>query len=247
MFEPVKNQRISDEILRQIRDAVLSGKFQVGDRLPNERTLAEQFAASRTSVREALRGLEQTGVIYIKKGVNGGVFVADPDHRLVSRPFQTLLRLRKVTMDNIVEARLIFEPEAARLAAQRAEPQDLDEMKDVIEKMSEAVESGELPGSFDLKFHKLIARAARNPILEMLSESMLEVASQVITNLHPSRDVLRHVVTRHREVFEAVRKRDSDLAFAVMSKHIIDVRNRLAKNSKPAKPRKPKSRTSRGS
>src|SRR3989440_12201874 len=241
MFEPVKNQRISDEILHQIRAAVMSGKFQVGDRLPNERALAEQFAASRTSVREALRGLEQTGVICIKKGVNGGVFVADPDHSLVSRPFQTLLQLRKVTMDNIVEARLIFEPEAARLAAQRAEKEDLDEMQEVIEKMSGAVKAGELPDSFDLKFHKLIARAARNPILEMLSESMLEVASQVITNLRPSTDVLKHVVKRHREVFEAVRNRDGDLAFAIMSKHIVDVRNRLAKQServqRKAKPR----------
>src|SRR5437660_7017184 len=231
MFEPVKMQRISDEILRQIKEAVLGGTFQEGDRLPNERALAEQFAASRPSVREALRGLEQAGVIYIKKGVNGGVFVADLDHRMVSRPFQTLLQLRKVTMDNIVEARLIFEPEAARLAAQRAKPEDLEEMKQVIEQMSAAVHAGELPGSFDLKFHKLIARAARNPILEMLSESMLEVASQVITDLHPSIDVLKHVVDRHREVFEAVQNRDGELAFSVMSNHIIDVRNRLAKSS----------------
>jgi DNA-binding FadR family transcriptional regulator len=231
MFEPVKNQRISDEILRQIRDAVLGGKFKIGDRLPNERELAQQFAASRTSVREALRGLEQTGVIRIKKGINGGVFVADPDHRLVSRPFQTLLQLRKVSMDNIVEARLIFEPAAARLAAQRAKLEDLEEMEQVIEKMSNAVNTGELPTSFDLKFHKLIARAARNPILEMLSESMLEVASQVITDLHPSLDVLKHVVSRHREVFEAVKSRNADLAFSVMSNHIIDVRNRLAKRS----------------
>ena len=96
MFEPVKNQRVSDEILQQIREAVLTGKFQIGDRLPNERTLAEQFAASRTSVREALRGLEQQGVIYTKKGVTGGAFVADLDHRLVSRSFQTLLKLRGV-------------------------------------------------------------------------------------------------------------------------------------------------------
>ena len=242
MFEPVRNQRVSDEILHQIREAVLSGKFQVGDRLPNERVLATQFAASRTSVREALRGLEQAGVILIKKGINGGVFVADPDHRMVSRPFQTLLQLRKITMDNIVEARLIFEPEAARLAAQRAQPEDLEEMKDVIDKMSDAVEKGELPGSFDLKFHKLIARAARNPILEMLSESMLEVASQVITNLHPSADVLRHVVKRHRDVFEAVSKRDPHLAYDVMSRHIIDVRNRLAQGSKAGKARRPKSK-----
>jgi len=72
MFEPVKNQRISDEILRQIRDAVLSGKFQVGDRLPNERALAEQFAASRPSVREALRGSEQAGVITSRKASTAG-------------------------------------------------------------------------------------------------------------------------------------------------------------------------------
>jgi len=65
----------------------------------------------------------------------------------------------------------------------------------------------------------------------MLSESMLEVASQVITDLHPSIDVLKHVVDRHREVFEAVQNRDGELAFSVMSNHIIDVRNRLAKSS----------------
>ncbi|MGH9969564.1 MAG: FadR/GntR family transcriptional regulator [Pyrinomonadaceae bacterium] len=227
MFEPVKNERISDEILRQIRDAVLGGRFQVGDRLPNERMLAEQFAASRTSVREALRGLEQEGVIYIKKGVNGGVFVADADHRMVSRPFQTLLQLRKVTMDNIAEARLIFEPEAARLAAQRAKPEDLEQMKQVIEKMSRVVNDGELPTSFDLKFHKLVARAARNPILEMLSESMLEVASQVITGLHPSIEVLEHVLRRHEEIFDAIRTKNSELAFSLMSQHIIDVQRRL--------------------
>ena len=107
--------------------------------------------------------------------------------------------------------------------------------------MSAAVETGELPASFDLKFHKLIARAAGNPILEMLSESMLEVASQVITGLHPSIDVLRHVVERHREVFEAVRNRDGDLAFALMSKHIVDVKNRLAKRPE----RKTKTRSTR--
>src|SRR3989442_9571421 len=90
--------------------------------------------------------------------------------------FRSLLQLRKVTMDNIVEARLIFEPEAARLAAQRAEPEDLEEMRQGIEKMTGAVGRGEPPSSFDLKFHKLIARATQNPILEILSQSSLEVS-----------------------------------------------------------------------
>lgn len=228
MFEPVKNQRISDEILGQIRDAVFSGKFQVGDRLPNERKLAEQFAASRTSVREALRALEQAGMIHIKKGVNGGVFIADMDHRLVSKPFQTLLQLRKVSLDHIVEVRLTFEPVAARLAAERAKPEDLRELGEVIEKMTQVIEAGEPPRSHDLKFHKLIARAAGNPILEMLAESMLELASQVITDLHPSIDVLKHVLKCHKDVFEAIRAKDSDRAFEVMTEHILDVQKRLS-------------------
>lgn len=228
MFEPVKTQRISDEILRQIREAVLGGKFQVGERLPNERALAEQFAASRTSVREALRGLEQEGVIFIKKGINGGVFVAEMDHRLVSRPFQTLLQLRKISIEHIGEVRLIYEPEVARLAAERAKPEDLRELEEVIENMTRVVEAGEPPSTYDLIFHKLVARAAGNPILEMLSESMLAVASKVITDLHPSIDVLRHVLKCHRQVFEAIRSRDGELAFAVMSEHIVDVQKRLA-------------------
>ena len=228
MFEPVKSMRISDEILRQLRGAVFSGKFRAGDRLPNERDMAEQFAASRTSVREALRALEQEGVIHVKKGAGGGAFVSDLDHRLVVRPFQTLLRMRKVSMAHITEVRLIFEPEAARLAAERAAPQDLAELEEVIEKMRQVVEEGEPPASHDLRFHKLVARAAGNPILEMLSESMLEVASQVISNLHPSIEVLRHVLERHRSVFEAIRSRDGERAYALMSEHIVDVRRRLS-------------------
>lgn len=238
MFEPVKNQRISDEILRQIRDAVFAGKFQAGDRLPNERNLAEQFAASRTSVREALRALEQEGMIHVKKGVNGGVFVADVDHRLVSKPFQTLLQLRKVSMANISEVRLVFEPAAARLAAERATAEDIRELGEVIERMTQVIETGEPPSSHDLKFHKLIARAAGNPILEMISESMFEVASQVISELHPSIDVLRHVLKCHKAVFEAIRKRDGDLAFRVMTEHILDVQKRLSNHENGRRRRK---------
>ena len=77
-------------------------------------------------------------------------------------------------------------------------------------------------------YHKLIARAAKNPILEMLSESMLEVASKVISELHPSIDVLKHVLKCHKDVFEAIRSGDGDRAFEVMTEHILDVQKRLS-------------------
>lgn len=236
MFEPVKTHRISDEIVRQIREVLLSGKARAGERLPTERELAKQFATSRTSVREALRGLEQRGVIYTKKGVNGGVFVADMDHKLVTRPLSDLLQLKKISIHHIAEVRKIFEPEAARLAAERATPEHLQQLQETIEEMTAAVKQGKLPPFHDLKFHKLIAQAAQNPVLQMLADSMLEVASRVITNLHPSLEVLEHVLEYHTRIYQAIRDRKPHEAFEIMSEHILDVQKQLGKDN--AKPRK---------
>ena len=231
MFDSIKTRRLSDEIVRQIKEAMFTGKLQAGDKLPTERELAERFETSRASVREALRTLEPEGLIRIKKGVVGGIFIADVDHRPAAKSFQTLLQLRKVSIQQIAEVRLMFEPQVARLAAERANPDDLRQLEEEIDKMSAAVKDKELPRFYDLKFHLLIARAARNPILEVLAESMLGVASRTISELHPSRDTLRHVLSRHRKVFDAVQRRDSNAAFEAMQEHILDVETRLAKQA----------------
>ena len=219
---------------------MFAGKLQAGDKLPTERELAERFETSRASVREALRTLEPEGLIRIKKGVVGGIFVADLDHRHVAKSLQTLLQLRKVSIHDIAEIRLMFEPEAARLAAERARPDDIRELEEVIRNMSAAVKNKELPRFYDLKFHQLIARAARNPVLQVLAESILEVASKAITEINPSRDTLRHVVSCHRRVLNAVRRRDPDSAFEAMLEHIVDVQMRLARQAgkKQRRPRK---------
>lgn len=231
MFDSIKSRRLSDEIVRQIKDALFTGKLRAGDKLPTERELAERFATSRASVREALRTLEPEGLIRVKKGAEGGIFIADIDHRPAAKSFQTLLQLHKVSIFEIAEVRLIFEPQAARLAAERAKPADLRELEEEIRKMDAALEGKTLPRFYDLRFHMLIARAARNPILELLAESMLGVAARTITDIHPSRDTLRHVLKRHRRILEAVRNRDSEAACRAMSEHIVDVQARLAKQS----------------
>ena len=231
MFDSIKTRRLSDEIVRQITEALFAGKLRAGDKLPTERELAKRFETSRASVREALRSLEHEGLIRIKKGVVGGIFIADVDHRPVAKSLQTLLRLRKVSINHIAEVRLIFEPQTAQLAAERAKSEDLRELEEVIQKMSAAIKDKELPRSYDLRFHQLIARAARNPILEMLAESMLEVASKAITELNPSVDTLRHVLRCHRKVFEAVSNRDGKFAFEAMREHIVDVQTRLARQA----------------
>lgn len=231
MFDSIKTRRLSDEIVRQIKEAMFTGKLRAGDKLPTERELAERFQTSRASVREALRSLEPEGLIHVKKGIVGGIFIADVDHRPAAKSFQTLLELRKVSIHQIAEVRLMFEPQAARLAAERASREDLRELEEEIRKMGAAVKDKELPRFYDLKFHLLIARAARNPILELLAESMLGVAAKAISEIRPSRETLRHVLSRHRRVLEAVRRRDPQSAFQAMLEHIVDVQTRLAKQA----------------
>jgi len=243
MFKIIKRARLSDEIVRQIKETLFAGKLQVGDRLPTERELAEQFAASRASVREALRTLEQEGMIYVRKGVSGGIFIADLDHRPVTKSFLTLLHLKKVSIDNIAEVRLIFEPEAARLAAEKATAEEIWELEEVTRQMSLAIDKRELPNSFDLKFHQILAHATGNPILEMLAESMLAVASKTITELKPSVETLRHVLASHRQIVEAIRKRDGKLASRLMREHITSTQALLSRQAghrqRPAKTRRP--------
>ena len=232
MFDSIKTRRLSDEIVRQIKEAMFNGKLRVGDKLPTERELAERFETSRASVREALRTLEPEGLIHVKKGIDGGIFVADLDHQHLTNSFHNLLQLRKVSIHDITEVRLIFEPQAAKLAAERIEADDLRKLEQVIEEMNAAVKQRDLPRFYDLKFHQIIARAARNPILVMLSESMLSVAAKTISEINPSRDTLRHVLTCHRRVLDALRKRDPDAAHEAMLEHIVDVQSRLAKQAR---------------
>lgn len=231
MFDSIKSRRLSDEIVRQIKEALFTGKLQAGDKLPTERELAERFATSRASVREALRTLEPEGLIRVKKGAEGGIFIADVDHRPAAKSFQTLLQLRKVSISEIAEVRMIFEPQAARLAAERAKAADLRELEEEIRRMDAAVESKELPRFYDLKFHLIIARATQNPVLELLAESMLGVAARTITEIHPSRETLRHVLERHRRILKAIVMRDADGACRAMSEHIVDVQRRLSKQA----------------
>ncbi len=231
IFDSIKTRRLSDEIVRQIKEALFAGKLRPGDKLPTERELAQRFATSRASVREALRTLEPEGIIRVKKGVVGGIFVAEGDHRPLAKSFEVLLHLKKITIQQIAEVRLIFEPEAARLAAERADDEDLQEMAEVIASMSTALQRNRLPRLYDLRFHLLVARATGNPILQVLAESMLGVASRTISQLNPTRDTIQHVVRFHRNVFEAISRHDPEAAYSAMLEHIADVQSRLAKQA----------------
>src|SRR3712207_613740 len=132
-FSRIRPNRASDDVVAQIRSAILGRRFQPGDRLPTERELAQQFGVSRVTVRDPLRRLEASGLSRVKVGGQGGPYVAEPDISLLSESLSTHMQLRGATFEELAEARLALETTAARLAAERATEADLAALKAAID------------------------------------------------------------------------------------------------------------------
>src|SRR2546425_4922203 len=163
MFTSVRTPRVYEHIVAQIEHAIFAGGYRCGDRLPPERELVRQFHASRVAVREALRTLEHRGLVEVRHGASGGHFVRQVDGELLRRDFTTLLRLGPVALAQLTEARLLIEPEVARLAAIRCTEGDVGTLRTAVEERAAVVMAGRPPRPLDLVFHRAVAAAARNP------------------------------------------------------------------------------------
>src|SRR3982751_6174688 len=125
LFAPVSIARASSSIADQVRQAILTGKLDQGDRLPPERELAEQFGVSRVTVRDALRALEAMGLIEVRVGARGGAFVTVPTGSLVGQTMSDMMMMSAITPEDIVEARLVVEVGAGTAACARATEDDI--------------------------------------------------------------------------------------------------------------------------
>src|SRR6266567_4333569 len=142
----LRRERVSESVANQIREAIFSGKLEPGHKLPPEREMAEQFETSRVALREALRSLEQEGMIEIKRGSGGGAFVADFDNalRALIDSLNTVVKLGQAKSGHLTEVRSMLEPVMARTAAARATDDDLQALQSIVEAQEEELRSGAL-------------------------------------------------------------------------------------------------------
>jgi len=224
----IKGPRASQEIVHQLRQAIYLGQLCPGDKLPPERELARQFESSRVTVREAIRSLELAGLVSVKRGSGGGAFIADVDLRPLKESFSTLLRLHKVTISHLTEARLLLEPHLAALAAQRVTAGDLDRLEEVLREQTIAVESGQLPHAYDLRFHRLVAEASANPVLHAMMNSVADLlVEEVVSRLHLSVAINRDILHFHEQIYRALLVRDAEQARDLMTRHVLDIQQQL--------------------
>ena len=141
LFRPLNTKRAFDEISDQIRELIYSGVFKPGDKLPSERELGNQFKTGRMVVREALRTLEQAGLIYIKQGSSGGAFIRHADGKVITSSFSDMIKIGNVSLEELTEARLGIEKIVLELSINKITRDDLhlleNNIKDSEEQISE--------------------------------------------------------------------------------------------------------------
>ena len=176
--------RVSETIVRRIKKQISDGRLAAGHKLPAEREMARQFKTSRVSVREASRSLEELGVLRIRRGADGGAFIAKMDHEPVLRSLALVLGLAKTSHKELTEARMLIEPPIARLAAQRARKEDISRLKRALQQ--EEQEAAGRAGPFrptGSQFHRLIAACARNLPLIVLMNAVADLTADAASAL----------------------------------------------------------------
>lgn len=223
MYKVVQASRLYEQIVQQIEESIFKGELTEGSQLPAERDLAKQFGVSRTAVREAIKALQEKGLVDAFPG--RGTFVTNGISNSMRRSLDRIIKSGETDGGAcLAEVREILEPEIAALAAIRATDQDLANMREAIEVMDGAGPDSDAFIEADLDFHLALAEAAANPIVLSLIDSIVGLLrEQRLRIFHVSGGPQRGQ-RHHRHIFDAIERHDAQGARAAMQSHLLQVR-----------------------
>ncbi len=221
-FQPIKPKKVSSQIADQIRESILAGDFSPGDKLPPERELAEMFGVSRPSVREALNILSSAGLVMSYQG--GGTVVLSLVEAGHGGSLSELIRTQQERALEVIEVRKCMESWTAYFAAQRALPDDLRRMEDILVGMERNLE-GRLPSEdLDANLHIVIARATHNIVwlhlMQSIFDAMKEFQRGVWRAVYLTAEDHQLLYKHHSAIVTAIRTRDADGAREAMMHHL---------------------------
>ena len=223
---------LPDRLSVDLERLILEGELAPGDRLPPERTLAEHLGVSRVSIREALRELENRGLIDRKPG--RGTIVLSPGERSpLAESMGNAVTAADPEIRDIMELRAIVEPPIARLTAARATPRDIAQLEELVETMEKDV-TQERYAELDRAFHQSIAQYTHNPLLELINEQIAQQIAPSRAGRYQTRERRTASSIAHRRIFEAVADGDGDRAEAEARAHVIDIAQQISLAGKQA-------------
>lgn len=229
MFKSVKPNKVSENIVEQIRKAIFDGTLKPGDKLPPERELIKNFKVSKATLREAMRSLEVMGFLEIRKGVSGGGFVTEVDMKKARDSFINFLHFKNLSLTNLTEVRLVLESHIAEKAALTITEDDLKELKKLIEeceyvlKHNTPIESRKN----EIEFHRIIGSATGNPILMFILDFVEDLLIDTKEILQPGKGFSKKVLIAHKRIYKALLERNGKKVKQEMIKHIKEVERDL--------------------
>ncbi len=237
-FEPISYKKLSQVIESHIRNLILKGEIEPGDRLPSEGDIGKQFGVSLVTVREALKGLETYGLIEKKKGRGGGIFATKPSSRAVKISLFHFLNHKNFSSKDLSELRMIMEPAASRMAATRMSSDNLSRLEANIAHGKALVQAAGTDFSEDdffklekgnIEFHHLIGEATGNPVLILTIEYVLDFLFNFKKmTLTPDPEFSQGIIKDHEAIFSTLKNRDGAAAEQAMAGHLTHVEQYLA-------------------
>ncbi len=223
-FRPIKATRAFEEIAEQIRHELSSRRVRAGDRLPPERLLAEQFGVSRNTLREALRSLENAGLLRLQKGATGGAFVRESTGDAVITGLRDMYHLGALQPEHLTEARVWIESIVVGAACDRATADDIAALKANLAAAETAAR--DKIGFYDqaaihLEFHRIIARATKNPVMMIVMEALIDVMQHFIRAIGQKQNPW--VMPSRRRFIRHFEAREREAAMAEMEQHLVQL------------------------
>lgn len=206
---------------QSIVEQILNGTLKPGDSLPTEAILCKQFGVNRSSVREGIRLLEETGML---RRINAKrLVVSRPTTNEAAQQMERAMRLHKVTFFELWETAMVLEPKTASLAAVHLDAKDIEALQTNLEKTEKSLDDPMALAVLDAEFHALVARGVHNRVLLLAREPMARLfypAFQAVLSRVP--ESAARLLKAHRAIFTALQHNNSLDAFLWMEKHIRD-------------------------
>jgi len=219
---PQRQARASADVAAQLMKSFYTEGLKPGEWVGTEATLAERFNVSRVTIRDAVSGLAARGMLDVRVGARGGLRIASSDPERLIDAFSIQLRLMGLSREELLEAMLAIEPVTAALAAQRATPAQLAELRELIVRQSAAVGDPHAFTPLAVAFHQSVAEASHN---HALRASLAAMRSTQLAHLgaETTPEIAERVTRIHASILDAIVAHDADAAGQRMREHLSAV------------------------
>jgi len=227
---------LSEKVSANIKNLIIDNQIQPGDKLPNEIDLAAQLNVSRSTIREAIKLLVSKNILEIRRGK--GTYVCERPG-IATDPLGVTFMNKKDLLLYLFEARLIIEPGIAEIAAIRSSEKNTKDLEEAFNKIEKNVREGKNHTDADLGFHNIIAKSTQNPILHRILPIINDSIKEGYLETKDIPESGEMVITDHRNILRAIKKKDHESAKKFMREHIIHGMEQISeKNSSPKLERK---------